>query len=535
MKSIKLLDCTLRDGGFVNEWNFGLGSIKSIVSRLARAGIDVIELGFIDERVGFDPDRSIRPDPASFNPVMENVDKHGSMIVGMIDYGTCGLEHVQPAGETVLDGIRVIFKKKDMDAAVAFCAGIKAKGYRVFAQPVSVTSYGDQEMERLLDALKAIGPYSVSVVDTYGLMHKEQLLHFFEMMDASLGPDTMIGYHSHNNFQLAYSNCIELANIDASRHLLLDGSLYGMGKGAGNANTELLAMNMNRWHGGTYDIDQLLESIDVDIMKEYERHYWGYSLLFYIAALNDCHPDYVKNLIARKTFSVKSINAILQRIPREERLSYKKDLIEHLAEDFQLREYDDHDAYARLGALIAGRDVLVIAPGASLERNRGQIDDYLESRKPLVFSINFVPDDFDVDFVFMGNPKRYNQFFDRIHSPDRREKVICTSNISDAAQGIDFLLDFKSLMCEEKVVRDNPALMLLKALARAGKSRVAMAGFDGYSSSGAADYCSDYVKYLYCDEDVMKRNEAVRSQLSSLSSRITVDFITPSAYLEASA
>ncbi len=535
MKSIKILDCTLRDGGFVNDWNFGLGSIKSVISRLARAGIDVIELGFIDARVEYDPDRSIRPDPASFNPVMKNVDKKNSMIVGMIDFGTCPIERVQPAAETIFDGIRVIFKKKDMTAAVEFCAGIRDRGYRVFAQPVSVTSYSDEEMASLLGMLESINPFSVSVVDTYGLMHKEQMMHFFELMNGALSPETMIGYHSHNNFQLAYSNCIELAKTDSNRVLMLDGSLYGMGKGAGNANTELLAMNMNRAHGGHYDIDQLLETIDVDIMKEYEKRYWGYSLQHYISALNDCHPDYVKDLISRKTFSVKSINAILQRIPVPERLAYKKDLIERLAAEFQQRSFDDRDAYERLGTEVASREVLVLAPGATLERNRDDIDRFLKAARPLVFSINFVPDEFDVDFVFMGNPKRYNQFYDRIHEPGRKEKIICTSNIGDAGEGIDYLLDFKSLMCEEKVVRDNPALMLLKALLKVGKDRVSVAGFDGYSSSGGSDYSSNYVKYLYCDDDVMKRNDAVKAELQRLGDRIKVDFITPSAYCKGNA
>ena len=125
MRTIKILDCTLRDGGFVNDWNFGIGSIKNIISRLDEAGIDIVEISFLDKRRKYDVNRSIVPDTDSLKPIFENLDIKNSMIVSMIDFGTCGIEAITEQKDSVLDGIRVIFKKKDYIEALDLCMEIK--------------------------------------------------------------------------------------------------------------------------------------------------------------------------------------------------------------------------------------------------------------------------------------------------------------------------------------------------------------------------------------------------------------------------
>ena len=299
----RLLDCTLRDGGFVNDWEFGHGNIVSIFERLVSSNMDIIEVGFLDERRPFDRNRTIMPNTDAVEKIYGGLDKGQAMIVGMIDFGTCALENIMPCTDSFLDGIRVIFKKKNMKEAIEYCRQIILKGYRMFVQPVSVTSYSDEELLTLVKMVNEIMPFSMSIVDTYGLLHKNNLMHYFNLVNEHLAPGIGIGYHSHNNFQLAYANSIELLALDLQRPITIDGSVFGIGKGAGNAAIELLAMYMNDWAGTAYDINQILEIIDVNIMPIYRQHYWGYSLKYYLAASNDCHPDYVKHLTEKRTLS----------------------------------------------------------------------------------------------------------------------------------------------------------------------------------------------------------------------------------------
>ena len=196
MNDIQLLDCTLRDGGYVNDWNFGHDNLVSIFERLVDANMDIIEIGFLDERSPFDINRSIMPDTDSVAQIYGKLDRKQAMVVGMIDYGTCSMERIRPCSESFLDGIRVMFKKHLREPAFAFCKELKEKGYKVFAQLVSVTSYEDEEMMDVVRLANEVKPYAVSMVDTYGLMHQNNLLHYFHLLDTHLDAEIGLGYHA---------------------------------------------------------------------------------------------------------------------------------------------------------------------------------------------------------------------------------------------------------------------------------------------------------------------------------------------------
>lgn len=328
MKERRLLDCTLRDGGYVNGWRFGNSNIIGIFDHLTRAGLEFVEVGFLDERVAFDPDRSIMPDTASVEKIFGGRDRGSSKILAMIDYGTCGLSRIQPAGECFLDGIRVIFKKHLRKPALEFCGELKALGYQVFAQLVSVTSYSDGEMEDLIRLANEAEPYAISVVDTYGLLHQNNLSHYIDLLDQGLSDRITIGYHGHNNFQMGYANCISVLGRDSRRDYHVDSSLYGMGKSAGNAPTELVAMYMSDRYGKDYDISLLLEAIENSIMPFYKKPPWGYSMFFFLAAYNECHPNYVQYYVDKKKLSVRAINQILGSLEGEKKLLFDEEYAE---------------------------------------------------------------------------------------------------------------------------------------------------------------------------------------------------------------
>ena len=109
MKQVKLLDCTLRDGGYVNDWEFGHDNIVTIFERLISAGVDILEVGFLDDRRSFDRNRTIMPTTQCADQIFGKLDKGNTMIVAMIDYGTCDISNLSPCSDSYIDGIRVIF------------------------------------------------------------------------------------------------------------------------------------------------------------------------------------------------------------------------------------------------------------------------------------------------------------------------------------------------------------------------------------------------------------------------------------------
>lgn len=531
MSRIQLLDCTLRDGGYVNDWKFGHDNLISILERTVTSGTDIIEIGFLDDRRPFDMDRSIMPDTDSVRKIYGDVSPEHAMIVGMIDYGTCAIEHLTPCSESYLDGIRVIFKKHIMHEAIDFCKQVKALGYRVFTQAVSITSYSDKEFLQLIDLVNELEPFALSVVDTYGLLHQNHLMHYIELMDYNLKPTISMGYHSHNNFQLGYSNCIEFMNYKTDRKIVVDGTLYGMGKSAGNTPIELLAMYLNNNFSQKYDVSQMLEAIDSNIMNIYSQHPWGYNMFYYIAASNDCHPNYVQYLMDKHTLSVKSINEILQKLEGEKKLLYDKQYIEYLYDQYQKQDLDDSQAIQSLSEILRDRKVLVLGPGKKLIGQKEKIHKFIQDNDPVVISINFVPSDISVDYLFLSNSKRYVQLSTQLSVNHEALPVIATSNVTSTKGEFSFSLDYSSLLDTGAEIPDNSFVMFMKAMVRINVPHIFAAGFDGYSLTSGHNYFKPSMEYPFNKSSAENVNNQVKQNLKEMQDKLTVEFITDSLYI----
>lgn len=533
MKQIKLLDCTMRDGGYVNDWNFGHDNIINIFERLISAGVDILEIGFLDERRSYDQNRTIMPDTRSADIIYGRLDKGNTMIVGMIDYGTCSIDHLSPCSESFIDGIRVIFKKHVRKEAIEFCHKVKALGYQVFVQAVSITSYTDPEFLDLIGMVNELKPYALSMVDTYGLLHQNNLLRYFDLMNENLKPEIAIGYHSHNNFQLAYSNSIEVINKETDHTILIDASLYGMGKSAGNLPIELISMYLNSNCGRDFNTSQMLEAIDINIMPIYKKSPWGYNLFYYIAASNNCHPNYVQFLMDKHTLSLKSLNEILSKLEPEKKLLYDKNYIESLYRSYQSTKCNDASDLAALTGLWKGKELLLLGPGKNMELQKDRILRYIAERRPTIISVNYIPEDIAIDYAFLSNSRRYVQLNTRLKEAAETArtpvKVIATSNVTNVKDQFDYTLDYSSLIDPEAEIIDNSFVMLLNVLAKTGVKGAACAGFDGYSFRGD-NYFNTDMDYQIAREKSQSINQYVIDTLERLSDTLKIQFITDSYY-----
>ena len=357
------------------------------------------------------------------------------------------------------------------------------KGYKVFVQPVGTTSYSDEQLLQLIKHVNELQPYAFYLVDTLGLMHPNDVLRFFYLIDHNLQKTIHMGFHSHNNLQLSYSNCQTLAQLVTERIISLDSSVYGMGRGAGNLNTELIANYLNERNGRKYEIEPLLEVVDEYILNIKKDHEWGYSVPYYLAAINGCHPNYASYLSQKQTLTVKNIGTILRMIEPENRSLFNKSIAEAKYKLFQDREVDDNDSISFLKKAMAGKNVLLLAPGPSLTYSKEKITELAKTMDCVVVSASFVPDFIECNYTFLSNQKRFNTTF----NPNRMAlNLIHTSNIiidSDTA----ITVNYSSLLNEDDVIIDNSTLMFLNLLVKIQPEKVFLAGFDGFSGNPPAD------------------------------------------------
>lgn len=533
MKNLKILDCTLRDGGFINDWEFGKNTIINICERLDYAGINIIELGYLRDYVDYSEDNTQFSCVKDIFNVIKKKPDNAEMLVVIIDYGSCSLERICPASESVIDGIRVTFKKDQLDEAGDFCKKIAEKGYKVFMQPVSIMDYSDADVIRLVNKANEINPYALYIVDTYGFMHKRDLLRYWILMNTMLVKDICIGYHAHNNFQLAYANAIELMEINTTRTVIIDSSAFGMGKGAGNANTELIALYLNENFGYGYDISHVLEIIDTYIEREREKNFWGYSLLYYLAASNDCHHNYVRYLINKKTLSVKSINEILSSIDIEKKTKYDKNYAEELYQEYQGRNKSSFDDLEKLKSSFLENRILLLGPGNSVLSCRDDIIEYAKKDNFIIVSINHISDVCDADFVFISNVKRYEQINAVVgREQQKSSKFIITSNIATAQLKPDYVVDYTSLVSENDALNyDNSMLMFIELLRQMGVKEVSLAGFDGYTNCSSNYFKPDMEFNSSVTQEIFDlKNMAVSRNIAELNEVMKITFITKSKY-----
>lgn len=523
MSDIKILDCTLRDGGYVNDFLFGRHAISKIISQLTTSGIDIVECGFLEDGM-YNPECSVFNRVEQIRELLPS-DKGHSMYVAMACYGEYSLEQLSDYDGTSIDGIRVTFHYNEVTGAMDYCRQIQQKGYKLFVQPVGTTSYTDEQLLQLIHTVNQLQPFAFYLVDTLGLMHQYDVSRFFYLIDHNLQSSINMGYHSHNNLQLSYSNAQTLVNMDSNRTIFLDASVNGMGRGAGNLNTELIANYLNEHVGYRYEIEPLLEIVDEFIENIKKEHEWGYSVPYYLAAINGCHPNYASYLSNKKTLPIKHIATILRMIAPERRSLFNKELAEEMYKKFQSCEIDDSQTLNGLEQAIRGHNVMLIAPGTSLNEYQEKIIQTIEREHCITISVTFVPGFWDCDYTFLSNLRRYDTTF----NPQKKKiNLIHTSNIK-MEESRSMVVNYSSLLCESDVILDNSSMMVLNLLLKLSPAKVYLAGLDGYSLTGS-NYYQERLQISQDKEHILAMNKAITEHLGEMKHKLPLEFVTPSLY-----
>lgn len=523
MGYLKVLDCTLRDGGYCNEWRFGSRNSRKIVCGLVDAGIDIVECGFITNRVTFDPDVTKYTTFAEAAEIIPE-DRCGKLFVCMINYGEYDLNDIPEHATGAIDGVRVAFHKKDMIPALEFCAGVQAKGYKVFVQAMVSLSYSGEEFLDLIHRANKIHPFAFYIVDSFGVMKRKDLIRLFYIVEHELAGGIAIGYHAHNNMQLAYSNAQALVDIPTNRDLIVDTSVFGMGRGAGNLNTELFVEYLNDNLGTSYSLKPLLSIIDQILNPFYQSGPWGYSLPNYLSAKHNAHPNYASYLDSKKTLTVENMDEIFSMMDSAKRVSFDKSYIEELYVRYLAAGQVQELHLAELRNRIENKTVLIIAPGRSAVEEADKIIVAAQDEKVVSISVNFDYSQYATDFIFLSNLRRFREL-----DPSKYSKCIITSNIP--AMGVYLQTGYRELLNNTEAVRDNAGLMLIRLLIQLGAKKVLLAGMDGYSLDPLQNFADQKMAFFTQKAALEAQNEGMTQVLGEYIRQIDMEFVTVPKYV----
>lgn len=532
MNNIKVLDCTLRDGGRIINCAFNDNEIKDMTARLAEAKVDIIEVGFLRDyhNVHYDGNSTFFTDVDQIVPFLDK--SLGSMYVAFADYGMFDFDSLKKYDGRSIDGIRVGFTKKNfndsLDDIVRCLNIVKERGYKLFIQGVNSLTYSDKELLELVELVNHVKPYGFGIVDTYGAMYADDLSRIYGLIDNNMDKDICIDFHSHNNYQLSFSLAQEIIKLSKGvRTIIIDATLNGMGKVAGNLNSELIIDYLVRKLNYNYDFDKILDVIDDYIYPYKENEFWGYSIPALMAGIYQSHPNNILYLTQKFRMPTKDVKNLLAMIEPSKRTRYDYDNIEKLYLEYNASKVEDDKIIENFRGEFSGREILMLVPGSSIAGHRDEIDSYIKANKPLCISVNFVCE--YSDYVFWGNAKRYVNYREK----RKNKNNILTSNIISDDEN-DVVVNYYSLINREYKNFENSSIMLLNLLRRIGVSRIVIAGFDGFDAKSSNNYYDkSFQNYRHIDEFELLNSELhdmLQKYYQSVKEECSIEMITPSLF-----
>jgi len=283
---VTVLDCSVRDGGLINKWQFDDDMVRAVFKAVDASGVDYMEIGYRASEKMFSPDE--------YGPWRFSKDDKIREIIGdstpnaklgvMIDIGRVEEEDILPAAESPLSFIRVATYLKDVKKAIALANMAAEKGYEAFINIMAISTVNDFDLEvGLKEIEKHADVTAVTVVDSYGSLDAGSVKHLINVFKNSLDKKK-VGFHGHNNLQLGFANTIDAMKAGAT---FCDATITGIGRAAGNCPLELLLAHLDDPQYSIEPIFQVIQDVFVGLRQKIE---WGYLLPYMITGMLNEHP-----------------------------------------------------------------------------------------------------------------------------------------------------------------------------------------------------------------------------------------------------
>lgn len=286
-EKIKVVDCTIRDGGLINKWKFSDALVRDVYDSLVKSGIDFMEIGYRASEKLFSTKEyglwRFSKDDAIKNLLSE---KSGNMKLGvMVDIGRVDAEDLVPKEEAIVDFVRVATYVKDVPKAIELANIISEKGYESFINIMAISTVNEHDLTKALTSIDSeTKATAVTVVDSYGSLYPDDVKYLVELFRSIL-KEKQVGFHGHNNQQLAFANTIQAVQSGAT---FCDATVNGIGRGAGNCPIELL---LSWLKNPKYNIEPILQVIQDHFVKLTEEGVeWGYIIPYMITGILNEHP-----------------------------------------------------------------------------------------------------------------------------------------------------------------------------------------------------------------------------------------------------
>lgn len=492
--NVTLLDCTLRDGGYYNQWDYEPALVDAYLAAMAALGTDYVELGFrsFDTR-GFKGGCAYTTDA-----YLDTLTIPPSLQVGVMVNGAELISHAggpvaaidalfRDASQSRVTLVRLACHLHEFKPCLEAIARLRALGYRT---GINLMQIADRHPDEIAGVARSAAASAVEVLyfaDSMGSLNPEQTARIVrDIRREWSGP---IGIHTHDNLGLALANTLRAAEEGVT---WLDATVTGMGRGPGNVKTEYLAIELiARTPDRRRDLTPLLALIRRYFKPLQQQYEWGTNPYYYLAGKHGIHPTYIQEMLSDPRFAEEDILSVIGRLEQADGKKFSSTRLE----TGRIACTGPRQGQWAPSTLLSGREVLIVAPGASVARHRTAIEHWIRARRPRVIALNTVDiiDGALIDLRAASHPirltadhPRYRQLGQPLVAPlsmlpcDLRSRL-SGLDINDFGQAVEsgrFAFDATSCVTPNVLV----AGYALAIATSGGAARIDLAGFDGFAA-----------------------------------------------------
>lgn len=332
-ENIKILDCSLRDGGHLNKCMFGKRTINSFIDKLLKAGIDIIEIGFLEDCL-YNSDVTKFSNVLCAEKLLEKHNENNSIFSLLLQVDKFNISNLEECHGKV-KMIRVSFHKNLIDEGISYCKRVKDLGYICSVNPINFSSYDNEEVVNLIRKVNEVNSDVFAIVDTFGMFLNKDFKNKLSLLNHLLNKDIKIGIHLHNNLYQPFSSAQLLIEDNTFKeNIIIDTSVNGIGRSPGNLKTEIMAHYINDLTGRRkYKMENIYSIMENEMFKLKKHLNWENDFAYSMTAFRRMHRTYAEYLID-KNLSYLEIEKILNMIPEKEKGRFNEKIVKKCYEKY---------------------------------------------------------------------------------------------------------------------------------------------------------------------------------------------------------
>lgn len=523
--NLNILDCTFRDGGYYNNWDFRNQLVNKYVRNINQSNIDIVEIGFRflkEDKFGkFSTSKERLINKLKFKKKISiSVMVNGADLKTSDNYKKIINKNFVKKRNSKISIIRIASHLKDLKNIIPQIKYLKSLGYFLALNLMQIDKIKDKELIRALKDLKNTKSVDVFYfADSFGNLNQKQVKKICSLIKKNWKKD--FGFHAHDNCGLAFKNSLTAIKEGAS---WIDCTIQGMGRGAGNLKTEqFLNYIKNKEKFKKINITPINDLANNEFKKLKKKYNWGKSVYYNLSAKKNVHPSYVQVMLADNRYKHKEVLNIINNLSKIKSSSYNPLLLQDLLnEKIQFKKCWNAKNWCK------NRNILILGQGKSIRKRVKDILKIIKNKNCIVLSLNInntIPDKLINYYVachearILIDYKKYKNFSKKLIIPTGRFEKIIKIKFPDQVKNYGMIVkkekfNIKNQYCE---LPNNLAVSYALAVSLAGKAKnIFLAGFDGYARRKNLNLeMETFLKLIKKDHSYIKLNNLTPSKYST--------------------